>query len=615
MCGIVGVVSKTNSTLNIAVEALKRLEYRGYDSFGVSVLHPGHPGLISTKKAVGSVIEHSGNHFFDSVSDGKITIAHTRWATHGGVTEKNAHPHLSFDGAFSLVHNGVIENHRELREKLLATGIKFESETDTEVVAHLLAFHFGETGDILESLRRTIVQIHGEYAIAFTTIHDQDHIYGVRFKSPLGFGQTEELGMIASDQRAIGPLTPNMTFLEDGDVLVLSAESASVYNLHANGSLAPVERKVISLPWAKDSSELNGYPHHMVKEIHEAEAAVQNAFSLSEEVLNAVVEDLGGKDISITGAGSAFYVSQIGQYFFSQLADTYTRVHPSDEIRSLVSFNGHDHLIAVSQSGETFDTLEAVREALNSGSTVTSINNVYGSSCQRIAQYPIFQGAGTETCVLSTKSIVSQVLILYRLAKLLGRKRNLITPAEYDAMSNGEKDFGKILQVLFEEQEEHIKSIGSRNKLVDNWFFIGRGVHYPVAMESALKFKEVSYLHAEGMPAGFFKHGTISLIDNRFFTVAFLPGKETDPDTYRFTLSNISEIQARGGKIIAIGHDADISKDIGQIQDYIALPSINRYLDPVLELITGQLLAYYCAASLGRNIDKPRALAKSVTVR
>jgi len=574
-----------------------------------------HPGLISTKKAVGSVIEHSGKHFFDSVSDGKITIAHTRWATHGGVTEKNAHPHLSFDGAFSLVHNGVIENHRELREKLLAAGIKFESDTDTEVVAHLLAVHFNETGDVLESLRRTIVQIHGEYAIVFTTVHDQDHIYGARFKSPLGFGQTEELGMIASDQRAIGPLTPNMTFLEDGDVLVLSAESASVYHLNANGSLAPVERKVISLPWAKDSSDLNGYPHHMVKEIHEAEAAVQNAFSLSEEVLNAVVEDLAGKDISITGAGSAFYVSQIGQYFFSQLADTYTRVHPSDEIRSLVSFNGHDHLIAVSQSGETFDTLEAVREALSSGSTVTSINNVYGSSCQRIAQYPIFQGAGTEVCVLSTKSIVSQVLILYRLAKLLGRKRNLITSVEYDAMSEGEKTFGKILRVLFEEREEHIKSIGSRNKLVDNWFFIGRGVHYPVAMESALKFKEVSYLHAEGMPAGFFKHGTISLIDDRFFTVAFLPSKETDPDTYRFTLSNISEIQARGGKIIAIGHDADISKDIGQIQDYIAIPSINRYLDPVLELITGQLLAYYCAASLGRNIDKPRALAKSVTVR
>jgi glucosamine--fructose-6-phosphate aminotransferase (isomerizing) len=612
MCGIVGVIGETTSTLDIAVEALKRLEYRGYDSFGVSVLNSD---ILTTKKALGSVTEHAASHFFDSMPSGKNTIAHTRWATHGGVTEKNAHPHLSYDGTFSVVHNGVIENYRELRNQLMATGISFNSDTDTEVIAHLLAQHFTETQDVLESLRRTIIALHGEYAITLATLHAPDYIFGARHKSPLGYGHNGDLGILASDQRAIGPLTPDMTFLEDGDFVVLSATGATHYNLDGTKSLAKIRRPVISLPWAADTSSLNGYPHYMIKEIHEAPLAAQNALSLSCDLLSQITDDLITKDISITGAGSAFYVSQIGQYYFAALADTYARVHPSDEIDSLVSFNGRDHLMAVSQSGETFDTLEAVRGALASGSTITSINNVYGSSSQRIAHFPVFQGAGTEICVLSTKSIVSQALILYRLAKLLGRRRGIITDAKYEMLTSDEHRFPETLNKFIIEQEAYIKSIAIENKDVENWFFIGRGIHYPVAMEGALKFKEVSYLHAEGMPAGFFKHGTISLISERFSTVAFLPSKSSDFDTFRFTVSNISEIQARGGKIIAVGHDSDVSADIGETNAYIQLPTLNRYLDPVFELVAGQLLAYHCAAALHRNIDKPRALAKSVTVR
>jgi glucosamine--fructose-6-phosphate aminotransferase (isomerizing) len=612
VCGIVGIIGHDNS-LRIAVDALKRLEYRGYDSFGVSVLHEKS---ISTKKAIGSVIEHDQGGFFDSVVGSTCTIAHTRWATHGGVTEANAHPHVSFDGQFALVHNGVIENYRELRQYLLDKGIKCISETDTEIIVHLIADHFLKTKDIREALRLTLLELTGEYAIVFEAVNDPAHLYAARFKSPLGFGIAAGLGVVASDQRAIGPLTPDMTFLEDHDVLVLSSDEACIYQLANDGTLSETSRKPITLPWAGDDDGLDGYRHYMAKEIHESPVAAENALRINENIFSPIVEDISSKDLSITGIGSSFYVAQVAQYYFSQLADTYARVHPSDEILSLVSLSGKDHLIAVSQSGETFDTLETIRTALRAGSTVTSINNVRGSSCQRLATFPIFQGAGTEICVLSTKSIVSQTLILYRLAKLLGLRKGTLTQSEFDRLSRDEARFPDTIKYLFDTKEEKIRETAGWNRHIDNWFFIGRGIHYPVAMESALKFKEVSYRHAEGMPAGFFKHGTISLIDDNFFTVAFLPQRSSlEGEAYKFTISNISEIQARGGPVIGIGHDDDISPDVGGLYDYISIPTINPYLDPILELISGQLLSYYCAYFLNRNIDKPRSLAKSVTVR
>jgi glucosamine--fructose-6-phosphate aminotransferase (isomerizing) len=503
-----------------------------------------------------------------------------------------------------------------LREKLEERKIRFASETDTEVIVHLLAVHFGDSKNVLEALRRTVMELHGEYAIVFVTSHDADHLYGTRFKSPLGYGQVNGLAIIASDQRAIGPLTADMTFLEDGDVAVLSSSICALYNLTGSGTLIDVARPLISLPWAREESSLSGHKHYMIKEIYEAPLAAENVFKFNEQQLQAVVDDIVEKDLSITGAGSAFYVSQIGQYYFSQLADTYARTHPADEILSLVSFNGRDHLIAVSQSGETFDTLEIIRDALRNGSHVTSINNVYGSSSQRLATFPIFQGAGMEVCVLSTKSIISQSLFLYRLAKLLGKRNGFLASEEFADLSSAEKRFPEVLQQLLgKEIEDKIREVAYTNKAVRNWFFIGRGIHYPVAMEGALKFKEVSYRHAEGMPAGFFKHGTISLIDEDFYTIAFLPDKKTDEDAYRFTISNISEIHARRGNVIAIGHHEDVGKDIGDLYNCIVLPSVNRYLDPILELVAGQLLAYHFASFLNRDIDKPRALAKSVTVR
>ena len=607
MCGIVGVVHKDES-LRIAIDAIKRLEYRGYDSFGAATLQPDH---IAGKKDVGSVTENDAHGFFDSIPDSTISLAHTRWATTGEVTQANAHPHLSFDGKFSLVHNGVIENYRQLRQDLLRDGIECQSETDTEVIVHLLAKNYMRTLDVLEAVRCTVDSLEGEYGLAFITQVDPENIYGVRFKSPLSFGHIDNMSIIASDQRAIAPLTQHMTFLEDGDIVKASAQKVTCYT----NNLSKVRRSETYLPWTDDDNGKQGYSHYMAKEIHESPIAVKTALAISDDSLAKTIGQLKDRELNITGAGSAFYVSQIGQYYFALLAGKYARMHPADEFLGLLQPDSKDHLIAISQSGETFDTIEVIRASIDNGASVTSINNVLGSSCQRLADYPIFQGAGAEVCVLSTKSIISQTMILHRLAILSGLETGRLDGEEFDKLTEDAKRLPGVIEKLFEDSEKKIEEIAIANCHIDNWFFIGRGIYHPVAMESALKFKEVSYLHAEGMPAGFFKHGTISLIDNNFYTIAFLPNKLHDPDNFRFTMSNISEIQARGGRVIAFGHEDEDEEEISSLWDYARLPSINKYLDPVLHLVAGQILAYYCARTLGRNIDKPRALAKSVTVR
>jgi glucosamine--fructose-6-phosphate aminotransferase (isomerizing) len=597
--------------VRIAIDALKRLEYRGYDSFGVSVLRDQD---ILTKKSVGSVVDKDKLGFFSDMPSAPMVIAHTRWATHGRVTEKNAHPHHSYDGNFSLVHNGVIENYLEIRQQLLEQGIQCQTETDTEVIAHLLAKHYAENGDLLQTIHRTLGELHGEYAFVFITRHDPGRIYAARYKSPLVFGSTDELTIIASDQTAIAPLTKNMTFIREGDVVKASADQVTCY-AEENGRLLEVEREKVHIPWVDEALDRHGHPHYMIKEIYETPAAVETALKLRRVDLEPIVNDLEQRQLSITGAGSAFYASQIGQYYFADLANKYSHVHPSDEFLNLLKIGDNDHLITISQSGETFDTLEVTRRAIAVGAPVTSISNMFGSTSHRLATYPIFQGAGAEVCVLTTKAIVSQAMILFILATLLGEKNGTLTQARAESLLHDARRLPAAMGVIFEKRQSKIKETATRHKDITNWFFIGRWMYYPVAMESALKFKEVSYLHAEGMPAGFFKHGTISLIDDHFYTIAFLPKEENAPDIFHFTISNISEIQARGGKVIAFGHEEETHKDIKNLYDYIQLPTVNKHLDPILHLTAGQLLAYHCALALGREIDKPRALAKSVTVR
>ena len=609
MCGIVGVISSVTSR-DQAMEALSLLEYRGYDSFGLTVLRGD---LLTTKKAVGSVSQKLKQGFLNDVEDGTATIAHTRWATHGGVTEANAHPHGSYDGAFSLVHNGVIENWQKLRAKLEASGIVFRSDTDTEVIVHLLAQEYGKLQSVRRAIEATLAQLEGEYAIVCVTTHEPGTLFAFRHKSPLCYGLGPTGAMVASDQSAVATLTREVVFLEDDDLLELHPDTASVYTNSIAG-LKEVTRTTTTIAINDIDVGLGMYPHYMLKEIHEIPQAVQSALALESGAIDTAARSIAERTVTITGAGSAYYAALIGQYLFSELAQVYVRTHPSDEVSSLVLFGAGDHLIAVSQSGETYDTLEAMRRAREHGAHLTAITNVYASSISRAADHTLLQRAGREVCVLSTKSVVSQVVILYRLARRVGELRGVLSSEMCARLSQEEALIVPVVEKFLHEGGKIFAQLAAQYAAVHDWFYIGREKLYPVALESALKLKEVTYAHAEGMSAGFLKHGTISLIDDTVLTVAFLPAKQHDPELYELTLSNISEIRARNGRIIVIGHDSGNEARI-DADAVVTLPSISKHLDPLLELIAGQLLAYHCAVVLGRPVDQPRSLAKAVTVR
>lgn len=610
MCGIVGTISDQDTT-RVAIEALKRLEYRGYDSFGIAILDGAS---IEVKKDIGSVTQADQNDFFKDLPSANLAIAHTRWATHGGVKVSNAHPHLSADAAFAVVHNGVIENFRTVRKELSKKGIQFQSDTDTEVIVQLLAYLYKKSGSFDDAFTTLLDQLEGEYAIVCCSTHQPGKLYAARHKSPLAYASIEDGIIIASDQRAIAPLTQSITFLEDGDYLIATSSKVQCFSL-VNGSPEPIHREPTKIEQRDDDTSLHGYPHYMLKEIHETPIAVSNVLTMQDDNFTAPAATFNKNALNLVGAGSAYYVSLFGQYLFADIAAATATVFPSDEFANLKRFTNQDHLIAISQSGETFDTLEIMKKAQQEGAKVTAVNNVIASSCQRIADFKIFQGAGPEICVLSTKSILSQVMVLYRLAIEFGKTNGTLSNDDVQNLIQEAHTLPQQLEELVTTHNDHIKEVATKFSHIPNWFFIGRDVQYPVAMESALKFKEVSYLHAEGMPAGFLKHGTISLIDKNFYTIAFLPHKNSAPDIYRFTLSNVEEIQARNGNVIVVGHDEEITEDLANLTEVIVLPHVNKHLDPLLQLVAGQLLAYHCAVALGKNIDQPRALAKSVTVR
>lgn len=610
MCGIVGAVTHEDS-VRTAIEALKRLEYRGYDSYGLATLAGG---TLEVRKDIGSVSKADQQQIFGGMRASGVVLAHTRWATHGGVEQKNAHPHLSNNRKFAVVHNGVIENFRALRDRIAQAGVRLRSETDTEVIVQLLELLHAEHGSVDEAFLRTLDALEGEYALVVCSVHEPGALRAACFKSPLAFGEIPGGVILASDQRAIAPLTTAVTFLEEGDIIVATPDTVHVSS-RRNGKVTPVDRTPTEVEQRDSDTGLHGYAHYMIKEIHECPIAIRNVMSLADDTFRAPVNAFRNRAVNLVGAGSAFYVSLLGQYYFAQLARRTVTTIPSDEFANLKQLTTRDHLIAVSQSGETFDTLEVMRRGKEAGAAVTAINNVIGCSSQRLADFPIFQGAGPEICVLSTKSIVSQAMVLYRLVVECAVQDGAIDTADQRAYHDAAEDLAQQIEVFLESQNNHVRDLAQRCSRIANWFFIGRSMQYPVALESALKFKEVSYLHAEGMPAGFLKHGTISLIDTAFYTIAFLPHKRSDPDTYRFTVSNIEEIQARDGNVILVGHDEELVRDLDDNAGAIILPHVNLYLDPVLQLVAGQLLAYHCAVALGRNIDQPRALAKSVTVR
>ncbi|MBW4465094.1 MAG: glutamine--fructose-6-phosphate transaminase (isomerizing) [Pegethrix bostrychoides GSE-TBD4-15B] len=611
MCGIIGVISK-KPVLHPIVKSLMRLEYRGYDSFGFA-------GFLQddflVKKAVGAITQVFNIDDYKAFEECNIMIAHTRWATHGGVSEVNAHPHISFDSSNCIAHNGVVTNFQDLLRGAKEVW-NIVSQTDTEIAANILAEGISKKRDIIHGLSWAFSKLEGEFAIVAMLKSNSNILIGLRRKSPLIVAKMGEDIILASDELAFVEFgkQAEITYLDDNEAVICKGHELKFYRFE-DDSFIEIKKDFVSKKISAEGSDLGEYSHYMIKEITEEPQVIKNIAASIEENMHGITEDLHQSQINIAGSGSAFYVSQIGQYFFGQLSARYAFTHPSDEMLNLKQFKRNDHLIAVSQSGETFDTLEVVRTAKLAGAYITSINNVRDSTSQRLANFPIFQNSGKEVCVLSTKSILSQVCCLFLLALELGYRNGEVKTDAYDVLTSEYKRLPDALEFVLRGQNELIKRIAYQNCNIEHWFFIGRGIYYPVAMESALKFKEVSYLHAEGMPAGFFKHGTISLIDDNFYTVAFIPSRFNERRLYEATLDNLYEIKARGGNIIGIGHTPITCFENGFFLDYVEVPDLNKYLNSCLQLCVGQLLAYHCAVALDRNIDRPRALAKSVTVR
>ncbi|HEX8101230.1 MAG TPA: glutamine--fructose-6-phosphate transaminase (isomerizing) [Solirubrobacteraceae bacterium] len=612
MCGIVAILGE--DAVDRTIRGLCALEYRGYDSWGIVVRDD--EGL-SVDKDTGSVSKAAAADRFAEIPERPAALGHTRWATHGKVTQPNAHPHLSFDGRVAVVHNGVIENHLDLRRELEATGVVFASETDTEVIAHLIASELRSNGqDPLHSIGRAIARLDGEYAVGVMVLDQPDVLYGAKQKSPLLAAWNGERGILASDPVAVGGISSDVLYLEDGDLVRINRSGAEVLHREPGGEFEPAERTTTATVSAMEGPPSKGdYEHFMIKEINDVPATVIAAAEMSEEALRGAVP-ADARRLTLIGSGSAFYVARIGQYFFNRLARLSAHALPSDEALYWTEFADDDAVLAISQSGETFDALEVVRELRRVNAHLTSISNVPGSTLERMADHRLQQGSGPEICVLSTKSVISQVLILGRVALRAARDQGVIDEAEFQRREESIRRLPVTIRRLIDEQTEEIRDLAERYSAAVHWFFIGRGPLYPAALESALKFKEVSYKHAEGLPAGFFKHGTISLIDEDFHTVALLPSRQEGADRFHGTMANVSEIVARGGPVIGFGPTDIGADDRESFRAYVGLPFHDEDIaDVVIHLVAGQLFAYYCALHLGREIDQPRSLAKSVTVR
>ncbi|MBD8548179.1 glutamine--fructose-6-phosphate transaminase (isomerizing) [Sphingomonas sp. CFBP 8760] len=603
MCGIIAFVAD-HPIAERSVRALEQLEYRGYDSYGFAFVTPTGFDIV---RGVGPLSEQAPALIAGGLPPAHATIAHTRWATHGKVSVPNAHPHRSFDGKFAVVHNGVIDNYLELRRDLTAHGIVFASETDTEVIAHLLAHHYAATADLDAALHATLASLSGEFGLAITCTDRPDLLIGVRRLSPIAVGIAGGAGYVCSDPIAVAGQDGWIAYLEEDEIAFVTANAVRVASF-ATADFPARDPQRVPLTTVAEASELGPWPHYMIKEINETADAVRTVAAMPRSTFAPAVARLAQGDIALCGAGSSHYVCMLGQYFFYQIAGRRAICHSADEFMNLARLDADATLIAISQSGETYDTLRVMEYAQGDGATLVSVNNVAGATAQRMAEFPILQQAGREVCVLSTKSVVSQTAIAWRLAAELAAGDGGADMADLTALATQ-------LDGLVQDLSATIRDVAERYRWIEHWFFLGRGIHWPVAAESALKFKEVSYIHAEAMPAGFLKHGTISLIDEKFFTVAFIPNAQSDPESFAHVVSSLHEIAARGGNIIGFGHDLPSAFAEGLLEAYVELPSVSKFMDPVIQMVAGQLFAYHGAVKLGRNIDRPRALAKAVTVR
>ena len=608
MCGIIGYVGPKR-VVPVLLDGLKRLEYRGYDSAGVAFLQDG---ALQIYRSVGKIKELE-NALWGKDLGGHIGIGHTRWATHGRPSEANAHPHVDCAGEIVLVHNGIIENYLPLKEKLTAEGHRFTSDTDTEVIVHLIEKHLA--GDLEEAVRRALREVAGAYAVAVMWRGDPDRVVAARCSSPLVVGLGEGEFLVASDIPALIAHTRTVLILEDHEIAVIGREGVTVTTLDGE----PVHRPVEQIPWSPILVEKGGYKHFMLKEIYEQPRAIRDTI-LGRYSLDAGDIHLDGMEpleelfprmqrMVLVACGTSWHAALVGKFLLEELCRIPVEVDYSSEFRYRdLILEPHTGILAISQSGETLDTLVALREAKRHGCRVASIVNVVGSSIARESDGVLYTHAGPEIGVASTKAFTAQLTALYLFALYLGRRRRTLDAARVQEL------LVPLLRLphLAEEalaREGLVEQLSHRFAQHADFLFLGRGINYPIALEGALKLKEISYIHAEGYPAGEMKHGPIALIDPRMPVVVLAPRDRT----YAKILASIQEVKARAGIVIAVGTEGDTELP-ARADHCLTIPSTSPHLTPILLVIPLQLLAYHIAVLKGCDVDQPRNLAKSVTV-
>ncbi len=611
MCGIFGFVGAVGSPGKIVVNGLRKLEYRGYDSWGV-VAFGGEAGRLRTLKSVGKISRAKDDELGPILADSVAAVGHTRWATHGPPTVGNAHPHLSRDGRLAVVHNGIIENHRELRQRLEAGGVAFASDTDTECIVHLLDDWLRRTNDFREALARTLRELRGAFGLGVLDARQPGKLFAVRMGSPLVVGLGDDRHYLSSDANALAGLAKDVIYLDDGEWAELDGAEPQTFNFER----APTVKQAQALSVQVADTDLGGFPHYMLKEIHDQPEAMRDVLRgrllRSEATVQlaglAGLEKLDLKRVKILACGSSWNAGLAGRHYFEELAGLPTDVEYSSEFRYRNAVIEPGTLVlALSQSGETADTLAGLREAIRKGATPLGVVNVVGSTIARECGRGVYLHAGPEFGVAATKSFTNQLIVLLQLALYFGRRRGLSIRLGLQIL--------QALEKLPDHAAEALKTAPQIAAMVaefvdrDHFLFIGRSMEHPIALEGALKLKEVSYIHAEGMPAAELKHGPIALVSERMPVVVVA----TQSFIMDKVASNVQEIRARGGRILAIVSAENDALD-GLADHLIRVPTTHDFVSPILATIPTQLLAYHAAVQRGCDVDQPSNLAKSVTV-
>ena len=607
MCGIVGYIGNRQAA-PILLDGLSKLEYRGYDSAGIAVYNGEKIDMVKARgrlKVLGE-LSHGGE-----ILPGTVGIGHTRWATHGSPSDKNAHPHFNKDSSIVVVHNGIIENYLKLKKKLERKGYEFVSETDTEVIAHLLDYYY--TGNPLQAVTKIMHRMEGSYALGIIFRDHPDEVYAVRKDSPLIVGHTDDGSIIASDVPAVLKYTRNVYFIENEEIVRLTREDMEFFTVDEE----PIEKTPVKIDWDINAAEKGGYEHFMLKEMYEQPKAITDTFSPRIKNGKIVIEELGMSEediqsirkIMIVACGSAYHTGVTSKYIFEDLARIPVEVDLASEFRYRNPILDAGTLVLViSQSGETADTLAALRESKKRGARVLGIVNVVGSSIAREADNVMYTWAGPEIAVATTKAYSAQLIALYLLAMKFANIRGILPDEDLSQMLEELRALPSQVEMLL-NNKERIQRFANRYLAAKDIFFIGRGIDYAISLEGSLKLKEISYIHSEAYAAGELKHGTISLVEKGTLVASVL----TQRELYKKMISNIEEVRTRGAFVLAVTNEGNT--EVERAADYVIyIPETNKYFTNSLAIIPLQLFGYYISVGRGCDVDKPRNLAKSVTV-